>query len=62
MEKKNELYVITKCKDISKYVFTITDKSPKKYRYSVVTRLQNYTLEILELLYKANNTKIGVKD
>ena len=62
MEKKNELFVITKCKDISKYVFTIIDKSPKKYRYSVVTRLQNYTLEILELLYKANNTKIGVKD
>ncbi len=32
----------------------VTEKSPKKYRYSFVNRLQNYVLDALENLYLAN--------
>lgn len=34
MQRKSDLYVITKAKDLAKYVITITEKSPKKFRNS----------------------------
>ena len=50
----SELSVIRKAKDLSEYIFIITDKSPKKYRFTLVSRLQNYSLSIIEDLYRAN--------
>ena len=38
----NELAVITKAKDLCDYVLTVTDRSPKKFRFTLVIRLQNY--------------------
>ena len=59
--KKNEseLKVITETKRLTEYVMTITEKSPKKYRYTYVNRIHNLLFDIIELLYKANNESLG---
>lgn len=54
MPKRGQLFVITKAKDLAKYIITITEKSPKKFRFTLVTRLQNYSLDAIENLYLAN--------
>ena len=59
MQKKNDLFVITKAKDLAKYIITVTEKSPVKYRFTLIVRLQNYILDVLESLYLANNTQLG---
>lgn len=51
---KNELSVITKAKDLGNYIFVITDKSPKKFRFTLVSRMQNLALDVIENLYQAN--------
>lgn len=61
MQKKNDLFVVTKTKDLAKYIITVTEKSPVKYRFTLVTRLQNYVLDVLENLYMANATELGDK-
>jgi len=53
-QKKNDLYVLTKAKELSKYVITVTEKAPKKYRFTLVVRLQNYCLDIIENILLAN--------
>lgn len=58
MQKKNDLFVITKTKDLAKYIITVTEKSPKKFRFTLVARLQNYILDIIENLYLANAEKL----
>ena len=59
MQKKSDLYVITKAKDLAKYILTVTEKSPKKFRFTLVVRLQNYILDALEYLYLANSLPLG---
>lgn len=36
MQNKNDLFVMTKAKDLAKYIITITEKSPKKFRFTLV--------------------------
>lgn len=48
---------MTKTKDLAKYVITITEKSPKKFRFTLVVRMQNYCLDIIEAIYFANLEK-----
>lgn len=55
MQYQNELSVIVKAKDLCSYIMTITQKSPKHFRYTFVTRLQNLSLDIIEDIYKAND-------
>ena len=56
MEKRrSELTVITKAKDLCAYVMTITQKSPKQFRFTFTSRLQNLTLDVIESLYRAND-------
>ncbi len=57
MQKKNELFVMTKTKDLAKYIITITEKSPKKFRFTLIVRLQNYILDAIETIYLANMEK-----
>ena len=57
MQKKSELFVMTKVKDLAKYVINITEKSPKMFRFTLVVRLQNYCLDIIENVYFANLQK-----
>lgn len=59
MQKKSDLFVITKAKDLAKYILTVTEKSPVKFRFTLVVRLQNYILDVLEHLYLANNLPLG---
>lgn len=54
MAYASELSVITKAKDLCSYIMTITEKSPKRFRFTLVSRLQNYGLDIIEYLIKAN--------
>lgn len=59
MSAINELSVITKSKDLCSYILTITEKSPKRFRFTIVTKLQNYALELIEHLFRANEIYIG---
>ena len=50
----SELVVITRAKDLCDYILTVTDKSPKRFRLTLTSRLQNYSLDIIEYLILAN--------
>lgn len=57
----NELRVILKAKDLAEHTLRITsncNRYPKKYRFSLVDKMQNKSLEIYENLYEANRTDI----
>lgn len=57
MQKKSELFVFTRAKELAKYIITVTEKSPKKFRFTLVVRLQNYVLDAIEYIYLANNER-----
>lgn len=53
-----KLKVLIKSKELSKHTLIITSnprRYPKKYRFSLVPRMQNTALEIYELLSDAND-------
>ncbi|MDE6605154.1 MAG: four helix bundle protein [Clostridia bacterium] len=52
--KDREMAVFTAAKKLSEYIFVITEKSPKKLRWSIIARLQNSSVELIENLYRAN--------
>ncbi len=60
--KQSELTVITKAKELCSYVLTISDKSPKKFRFTLSSRLQNYSISIVEQLLYANEVRMAVKN
>ena len=47
-KKSNQLIVITKAKELCSYVMTVTQKSPKHFRFTFVTRMQNLSLDVIE--------------
>ena len=51
---QSDLQVITFAKNLCSYIMTITQKSPKQFRFSLIGRMQNYTMDIIEELYFAN--------
>lgn len=58
MSERQELTVITKAKKLMEYTFVITNSEnrfPKKIRYTLVQRLQDLSMEIIEMLYNAND-------
>lgn len=55
----SELSVITKGKELCGYIMTVTDKSPKRFRFTLVSRLQNYALDVIENLYIANEIYVS---
>ncbi|MCI8733901.1 MAG: four helix bundle protein [Clostridia bacterium] len=55
--RDKEMAVFTHAKKLSEYIFVITEKSPKKLRWSIVSRLQNISTELIENLYRANNER-----
>jgi hypothetical protein len=59
LERKSELYVVMKAKDLSKYILTVTAKSPKQFRFTFTIRMQNLSLEIIEKIYLANETFVS---
>ncbi len=59
MQGQTELSVITKAKDLCSYIMTVTQRSPKHFRYTFVSRLQNLSLSIIENLYRANDIYVA---
>lgn len=56
-----ELRVILKAKELAKHTLIITsncNRYPKKYRFSLVDKMQNKALEIYEHLYETNRTDL----
>lgn len=62
MKNQSELTVITKAKDLCSYVVTVTQKSPKQFRFTFVTRLQNLSLSAIENLFRANDVFVSKTD
>ncbi len=54
--KQNKLTVIIKAKDLCSYIMTVTQKPPKQFRSTSTSRLQNLSLDVIEALYRANDT------
>jgi hypothetical protein len=52
--RDREMAVFTHAKKLSEYIFVITEKSPVKYRWNIVSRLLDTSVEIIEDLYRAN--------
>ena len=59
---QSELKVITFAKNLLSYVMTITQKSPKQFRFSLIGRMQGYVLDIVEELYYANDIYVTPAD
>jgi hypothetical protein len=59
---QGDLAVITKAKDLCSYIMTVTDKSPKRFRFSLVAKLQGYALNTIENLYRANEVFVKADD
>jgi hypothetical protein len=53
--QQSELTVITKAKDLCRYVMTVTEKSPKRFRFTLVSRMQNLALDVIDNAYRAND-------
>lgn len=59
---QNELSVITKAKELCSYIMTVTDKSPKRFRFTLVSKLQNYAISVIENLFRANEVFVKQGD
>ena len=62
MKNKSELNVITIAKDLCSYILTVTDNSPKKFRFTLTIRLQNYALDVVYYLNMANDVYMRIDD
>lgn len=61
MMANEDLRVITKAKQLAKHTLIMTSNArryPKKFRFSLVNKMQNKALEIYELLFEANRTDL----
>ena len=58
---ETELKVILKAKELAEHTLRVTSNCntyPKKYRFSLVDKMQNKSLEIYEYLHEANRTEL----
>lgn len=62
MRADSELMVITKAKDLISYLFQISENAPKKYRFTLVSKMQNSALGTLECLILANEILLGSEE
>ena len=60
--RDKEMAVFTNAKKLSEYIFVITEKSPKKLRWNIISRLQNNSVETIENLYRANFEKDDMRE
>lgn len=61
MKQENELSIMVKSRKLAEYIFTITEKSPKKFRFTITSRLQNLSLYAMEHLIRANEIYVKEK-
>ena len=60
-KEPSEFNVIVKCKDLIKHTFTITNSTerfPKKYRFTLVNRIQDKAIDIYECALEANELNL----
>ena len=57
-----ELAVVTCAKQLCAYVVGATQKSPKAFRFTFVTRMQNLALDVVEQLFRANEVFVAYGD
>lgn len=58
---EKELQVIIKAKQLAKHTLQVTsncNRYPKKFRFSLVDKMQNKSMEIYEFLHEANRTDL----
>ena len=58
---ETDLKVILKAKELAEHTLRVTSNAnryPKKYRFSLVDKMQNKSLEIYEYLHEANRTDL----
>ena len=58
---ETKLKVIIKAEDLAEHTLRVTsncNRYPKKWRFSLVDKMQNKALEIYEYLYEANRTDL----
>lgn len=48
---------MTKARELAKYIFDSCEKSPKKFRFTLCTKLENYCLNVIEYIYVADSIK-----
>lgn len=60
-QTESEMVVITKAKLLSSYLFQVTQNAPKKFRFSLVSKLQALSLDIISALYRANETFVPIR-
>lgn len=55
-KNQSEFAIITKAKDLVKHTFLMTNEKrfPKKYRFTIVNRLHDLTLDIYQHIQEAN--------
>ncbi len=58
----SELTIVTKAKELCSYIMVVTQKSPKHFRFTFTSRIQNLALSIIENIYRANETYVSGKD
>ncbi|MDR1891808.1 MAG: four helix bundle protein [Oscillospiraceae bacterium] len=58
-KRQSELTVVMRAKDLCRYIMTITQKCPKQFRFIFTTRIQNLSLDIIEHIYRANDTFVA---
>lgn len=54
-----ELQVITKAKELTKYVLIVTDKSNRRYKYTLVEKVVNISIDMISDMYKSNGAYLG---
>lgn len=54
LRRVKELSVFTFAKQMADYIYTCTRNAPKQYRWSLVSKLHNDSLALIEKLYLAN--------
>jgi hypothetical protein len=62
MKTNSELQVIVKAKELAIHTFKLTSNCnhfPKKYRFSLVDKMQNKSLDIYESLFEANRIDLS---
>ncbi len=63
--KPEELLVITKAKDLVKHSFILTSNTkryPKKYRFTLVNRIQDKAMLVYECLVEANELNLSIPE
>ena len=60
-ERMQELAVITYGRKLCEYIYTITQNSPKKFRWSLVAKLQESSYDYVQKLYYANELPVRAR-